>query len=108
MGFSIGILFLSIISIITSFDEIGYYRVYYKKLDKEKFFNISNQLICNMKGGSNSISYLVDRKSILLANKAGLFNSFLLTYVNPINVYWYIKYRKWFNKGIKENRFEKI
>ena len=81
--------------------RIKAYKEVYRSLKKEDFHiyeGVWGNLAVNK---SATIIYFPDG-DIKLRDDLYMFNSLTLTYVSPVSAYWYIKFKKFFNK-IKEN-----
>lgn len=89
---------LSLASVITLWSNFKYYKLVYKSLDVNNFtpaYDSEYNLVYSKDG---NMIWFSNKNAFLLDDKRGVYihNSFV-TFLNPYSLYWFLKYKKWFN-----------
>ena len=92
------ILIFPISSMLTLYKGYGDYSKVYKSL-KNKTFYIYQDVVYSHKYGEEDdyFVYFLNEKGFTLSKNTDLHNAYF-TYFDPYSLYWYIKYRRFFNE----------
>ncbi|MFW6009558.1 MAG: hypothetical protein ACOCP8_09880 [archaeon] len=100
---------LMIVSTFTSLTLYSFktYKKTYKKLDKLKYY-LNYDQIYGFEEGKNEklVIWFIKNNDFYLGNGEYLHN-FFISYLSPYTLYWFLKYKKWFNKNIDLEKIQK-
>lgn len=107
----IGLIYLLLIillfvfsAILTLFLNWKYYKSIYNTLEVKNFEKANNEYN-QVKTKNDKIIWFVNKNDFKLNDGVYLHNS-IVTYFDPYSLYWYIKYKKWFNENCNHLKYE--
>lgn len=91
-----------IASILVNIPDYKTYKEVYYKLDEINFKTCIDLIVSD--DIYHNIIWFTDKNDFKLSNNVYIHNDFILTYLDPYTLYWFIKYKRWFknNPKIKE------
>ncbi len=107
IGILLAILIFILPCVVATFSDYKYYLRIYKTLPYQRWYKNDNQ-IYNTPFGSDTGKFVwfIESGDFCLTDGHYLHNSFY-TYLSPYSLYWFLKYRKWFNENVDIIKIEK-
>lgn len=87
-------------SIMTLMGDYKYYKKTYKELPNLIFTKAHDSLYNQVTSQNRNVIWFANKNDFKIGPFNYIHNSFI-TYLNPYTLYWFYRYKKWFNKHCK-------